>query len=123
MPYDGPMTFGETPTAELPDLPVPEEILDNVSDELAHNNSAWLIYWNGDRPKAKVGHDFQTPMGRVRIYSIKIYKKMADHPYNFYFSAEKQKKIDKQAKGKIQHLVIQTAHPDEASENNLGNEQ
>ncbi len=123
MPYDGPMTFGETPTAELPELLIPDEILDDFSDQMAHNNEGWLLYWNGDRPKTQVGHDYQTPLGRVRIQSIKVYKKMADHPYNFYFSAEIQKMIDKQAKGKILHLTVEPAMPDEVSENNLRDEQ
>ncbi len=119
MPYEGPMTFGETPTGELPELPIPEEILDDLSDELAHNNAGWLIYWNGDRPKALVGHDYQTPVGRLRVQTVKVFKRMADHPYSYYFSPEKQKKIDKQAKGKILHLVVEPSHPDEVSENNL----
>jgi len=119
MPYEGPMTFGETPTGELPELPVAEEILDDLADQIAHNNEGWLIYWNGDHPEAVVGRDYQTPVGRLRVRSIKVFKSMADHPYRFYFSSEKQKKIDKMAKGKILHLTVEPALPDEVSENNL----
>ena len=111
----GQVIVGEALTEELPELNIPEELADQVSDELAHQSESWILSWGDQCAKCLVGKEYSTPMGRVRVKGVVQYKTAAAHPYAYLFSAEKIKRIDREAKGKITHVEFELAHPDEFS--------
>ncbi len=111
----GQVIVGEELTEELPELNIPEELADQVSDELAHQHESWILSWGDQCAKCLVGKEYSTPMGRVRVKGVVNYKTAAAHPFAYLFSAEKIKRIDREAKGKITHVEFELAHPDEFS--------
>jgi hypothetical protein len=111
----GQVIVGEALDDQLPELNVPEELADQVSDELAHQQESWILSWGDECAKCLVGKEYLTPMGRVRVKNVVQYKTASAHPFAYLFSAEKLKRIDREAKGRITHVEFELAHPDEFS--------
>jgi hypothetical protein len=111
----GQIIVGESLDDELPELNIPEELQDQVSDELEHSSESWVLSWGEKCAKCLVGKNYSTPMGRVRVKQVIQLGKAADHPYSYLFSEARLKQIDREAKGRITHVEFELAYPDEFS--------